>query len=649
MKALRILGIVLGLLLALLAGGAALLYALFDGEKIKSELSRAVLDKTQRRLEIKGPLELSVWPDVGIKLAGLTLSEPGGQESFLAVDAARVAVAVMPLLSKQVQARRIDIQGLKLNLVKRRDGTLNVADLAAGAQPPKVGAGETAPAPLRFDLAGLRIADAQITWHDELSGRRTTLSQLDLGSGRVQADGAQQTLSIEALNLAARLAGDGQTAVVKLLLSGIEGKAQALKIDRLALELEARAGQTGLKLRLASPVTTDLAARTVALEQLAGSIELAHPRLPHKQLKLPLAGRLGADLARQNAALDLATRVDESNVALKLKLAKFAPLALGFELDIDTLNLDKYLPAKSADAPAAKAESGAKPGPAQGSALQDLDVRGAIRIGALQVAKLKLSKLDAKLALADGRIDVAPMSLNLYQGTARGSLAHDPASQRWALKQHLSGISVQPLLKDLADQDLLEGRGNLVLDLTTRGDSAAVLKQALAGTASLSLKDGAIKGINLAQRLRELKGKLGAKQGVAEAAKSGEKTDFSELAASFKIANGIARNDDLAMKSPFLRLAGSGDIDLGAGRIDYLAKASVVATSQGQGGQELAQLKGLTVPLRITGPFGRLSYKLEVENLVSEAAKAKVEEKKAEIKTKIEEKARDKLKGLFGR
>ena len=91
MKARRILGIVLGLVLALLAAGAGLLYALFDGEKIKGELIRVVLEQKQRKLEIPGKLELSVWPGVSIKGGPLTLSGAGGKEEFLALGRANLA------------------------------------------------------------------------------------------------------------------------------------------------------------------------------------------------------------------------------------------------------------------------------------------------------------------------------------------------------------------------------------------------------------------------------------------------------------------------------------------------------------------------------------------------------------------------------
>ena len=697
MKALRILGIVFGIALALVAVLLGALYALFDGEKLKAELTRVVMEQKQRKLDIAGPLELSVWPDVGIKLGRLTLSEPGGKEGFLALDAARVAVAVMPLLSKQVQVQRIEVDGLKATLVKRKDGTLNIADLTGGAADkegsakaaPKVGAGDTAP--VRIDIAGIRIASAQLTWRDEKAGTTTTLSNLDLGSGRVQADSGRQTLSVEALslaakgktgadsfelkldvprldiapdkssgetvNLAANLAGSGRNLAARLVLSGVEGNAKALKIGKLALDLDAKVGESAVKARIDSPVAADMAAQTLALEKLAGSLDLANPQMPMKQLKLPLSGSLRADLAKQSAALDLGTRFDESKIALKLKVAKFAPLALGFDLDIDTLNVDKYLPPKKAEekvaaspAPAGKDAAADK---LDFSALKGHDVNGALRIGALQVSKLKLAKLDAKIRLAGGRLDVAPLSMNLYEGSASGSLSLNAAGNQLALKQNLNGISINPLLKDLADKDLLEGRGNVALDVASRGDSVAAMKKALAGTASLSLKDGAIKGINLAQSMRDIKARLGTLQGKAEGttqkARAGEKTDFSELTASLKIANGVARNDDLAMKSPFLRLAGAGDIDIGAGRMDYLAKATLVNTSTGQGGKEADKVKGLTVPVRIAGPFDALTYKPELGDLAAEVARSKLEEKAGAITGKGESKVKDKLKGLFGK
>ncbi len=685
MKPLRILGIVFGIVLALVAVGVGTLYLLFDGEKIKAELSAAMLDKHQRKLDIAGKLELSVWPDVGIRLGRMTLSEPGGKTEFFALDSARVAVAVMPLLSKQVQLRRIEVEGLKATVIKHKDGTLNIADLLNGdpehrkssEETQKVGAGDTAREPLQIDIAGIKVANAQFTWRDEKSGSTTAFSNIDLATGRVQADSAKQTVAADAvslavkgksgadafdlkldlpklvvapgkaagesLSLAATLTGSGRSVVAKLLLSGVEGTTEALKIGKLTLDVDAKSADTVVTAHIDSPVAANLKQQTVALEKLSGSVDISNPQMPMKQLKLPLSGSLSADLAKQSAALNLGTQFDESKIAAKLKVAKFSPLALGFDLDIDTLNVDKYLPPKAADAPAATDDK------LDFSALKGHTVSGAIRIGALQVSKLKLAKLNAKINLAGGRLDVSPLTMNLYEGTARGDLSLNAAGNNLVLKQNLSGININALMKDLANKDLLEGHGNVMLDINSRGGSVVAMKKALGGSASLSLKDGAIKGINLAQSLRDLKSKLGAKQDSTQQANAGDKTDFSELTASLKIANGVAHNEDLSMKSPFLRLSGAGDIDIGAGQMNYLAKASVVSTSAGQGGKDLQHLKGLTVPVRVSGSFDKLAYKIEFGSLVEGMAKAKVEEKKEEIKAKVEDKLKDKLKGLFGK
>jgi AsmA protein len=219
-----------------------------------------------------------------------------------------------------------------------------------------------------------------------------------------------------------------------------------------------------------------------------------------------------------------------------------------------------------------------------------------------------------------------------------------------SIKQNLTGINVGPLLKDAANFDSLEGKGNLSLDVSGQGNTVTAIKKALNGNAAIKLTDGAIKGINIAGSIRSAKAKLGSLKGeTTQAASQTEKTDFSELTASFNIKNGVAHNSDLAGKSPLLRLGGDGDIDIGNENLNYLVKATVVATAAGQGGKELTDLKGLTVPVKLTGPFASPQYKIDFSGMAASAAQAVVEGKKEEIKAKVQDQVQDKLKGLFGR
>jgi AsmA protein len=111
---------------------------------------------------------------------------------------------------------------------------------------------------------------------------------------------------------------------------------------------------------------------------------------------------------------------------------------------------------------------------------------------------------------------------------------------------------------------------------------------------------------------------------VEEKSQGGAKTDFTELSASFVIKNGVAHNDDLQGKSPLLRLSGAGDINLGTDSIDYTLKATIVATSTGQGGKDVADVHGLTAPVHVTGTFDNLKYRVDVAALAADAAKSAV-------------------------
>src|SRR5207245_7156584 len=128
----------------------------------------------------------------------------------------------------------------------------------------------------------------------------------------------------------------------------------------------------------------------------------------------------------------------------------------------------------------------------------------------------------------------------------------------------------------------------------------------LSGAARVRLRDGAIKGIDIAGLLRKARAAAGRQPG--QAADGKERTNFSELSASFSIKNGVAHNEDLDVKSPLLRIGGSGDIDIGRSTLSYVVKASIVATAKGQGGKELDKLAGLTVPVKLSGPLDAMNY-----------------------------------------
>ncbi|HAH10061.1 MAG TPA: hypothetical protein DCL48_08170 [Alphaproteobacteria bacterium] len=226
----------------------------------------------------------------------------------------------------------------------------------------------------------------------------------------------------------------------------------------------------------------------------------------------------------------------------------------------------------------------------------DLD----LTLQGLSGAGLTLDRSRVGLAIAGGRLTLTVREANLYGGQGQGTVS-TAAAGGIAANMRFNGVSVEPLLKDAVGYGSLTGSGNLTLNVKGQGRSQRAWMQSLGGNAALDIRDGALKGVDLAAVSRSVQGALagGATGGSA-------KTDFAELTGSFVLRDGVAANDDLKMLNPFLRVTGKGLINIGQQTMDYRIEPKAVASIEGQGGK--SDLGGVMVPFRITGPWSNLSY-----------------------------------------
>ncbi|MBL8348426.1 MAG: AsmA family protein [Rubrivivax sp.] len=643
-KALKITLAALGGLALLLLLAAVVLFATFDPNSYKPLLIETVHKERQRTLAIPGPISLTLFPRLGVKAGAVTLSERNSAERFASIESAQVSLAVWPLLRRQVVVDRLAVSGLRARIVRFKDGKLSIDDLASGSgTPPTPTEAPTSP-PLKLDIAGIALTDAEVTFDDRQAPRRVQLSKIDLQAGRI-APGVPTPVSLKARvdadspQLGADLAVQG-----RLLLGPAPGR---LALEGLEVDLDAKLGGQALKGRLTGTLEADTEARKANAPKLELDLRLTNPG-DAKAAPLTLAAKGTAalnygDKGRLDAKL--AGQFDEGRFSATVAMPRLSPAAYTFDAELDRLNLDRLRPGGSA--PAAGAGAGPEK-PLDLSALRDLEASGQLRIGALQVMNLKASQVRASVRATGGRLNVSPLTAELYQGRLNGS-ASVAATQpvRVGLQQTLEGIAIGPLLKDLTGNDALQGRGNVTLDVNTAGATVGAMTKALAGTARLELKDGSVRGINVAQTIRRARAL--AKGNADGTAAKGEATDFSELTASFRIAQGVARNDDLALKSPLLRVGGSGDVDLGASRLDYTVRATIVDTLKGQGGAELDALRGRTVPVKLYGPFDAIAWRIDFGALVKEAAQAKIDEKKEALKEDAKRRLADRLRGVLGK
>jgi AsmA protein len=507
----------------------------------------------------------------------------------------------------------------------------------------------------KFDVPKLAMTDSAVSGA-KLSGEAT----LTAGARTIKAnfstpsfEGSPQAFKLPSLALDIAVK-DAQLDAKARIAGALAGNIDQMLFTspQLSVALDGKQGERALSGSLTTPASVNFKTQAIDLSAIAAAFTLPNPG--GSLLKLKANGRANVDLGKQVLSAALKGSLDDSAFDAKLGLAKFSPLTYTFDVGIDRIDVDRYQ-AKPAGANTPAAASGPVPEkPIDLSALKDLHATGSLKIGALKVHNIKASNVRLDLRAAGGRIDVNPLAASLYGGTLSGALAAVAGNApRFEVRQNLVGINVGALLQDATGKQQIDGRGNVQFDGHMQGASFGQMKKALNGTAKLELRDGAVHGINVAQVIRNAKARIGAIKG-GEAPQTGtsssnEKTDFSELSGSFRIANGVARNDDLNVKSPLIRLGGSGDINLGEDRLDYLIKATVVPTLQGQGGPELQALKGVTVPVRLSGPFTAINWKIDFAGMASELAKQKIEEKKEDVKAKVQEQLKDKLKGLFGK
>jgi AsmA protein len=151
---------------------------------------------------------------------------------------------------------------------------------------------------------------------------------------------------------------------------------------------------------------------------------------------------------------------------------------------------------------------------------------------------------------------------------------------------------------------------------------------------SLAFLNGALNGFNLRQSIDVAKAKFSGGDPPAEKTL---KTDFTSLTLSGVIRKGVFSSDDLDLQAPLLRVSGKGKADLNRDEVDYLVYAKLVGSIEGQKGEAAQDLAGLTIPVRIKGPFTEPEIGVELGDMLKAGVDAQKEQLKQQIDAQKEQ------------
>jgi AsmA protein len=690
MKLFKILGIAVLAIFAIFVALALAAMVFFDPNDFRGQISGAVKTETGRELTIAGDIKLRFFPWLGVKINQVTLgnAEGFGPQPFAEIGQAEVSVRLLPLiLDQEVRAGTVSLEGLRLNLAKDANGKDNWSDIGKSEEEkekPAVEVQVEAEAPV-FDISGLDIKDAALSYVDAQARKSYKLENfnfktgklkpgepvdIDLsvllnstdpkftadvkGGGTLNADFKAKHYAFNKLKLEVAASGDpvpgGRQNVI---LTGDIDFDQAKGLARLGgLKLEAAGitvtseiegkGLEGEKPTFAGPINIAVFSPRTVLKNL--QIEIPEPSDPKALTEASLSARLAATSKSANLN-DLRIKLDQTTAEGKLAIDDFATMAIEFALKVDAFDADRYMAKEVVDAgkPAApqdKSDVNAIEIPVK--ALDALNANGTLDIATLKLKGLQMSGVTVKLTAPKGKTKTTDLTAKLYSGGIQSRVAVTPgANPNYTINTLLAGIDAGPLLKDFMGKDYVTGGGNFQFHATSSGKTVGDARKALNGDIAFTFTNGAVKGFNIAQIIRQAQALLRKEAYDAKAAPA--QTDFAELAGKGKIVNGVLTTEFLTAKNPALRFEGEGSVDLVKEQIDYLAKPTVVETSKGQGGAELAELKGFTIPIKVFGSFSDPKYKVDLESMLKDKAKEKLNEEYKKQEDKLKGKLQDKL------
>jgi AsmA protein len=660
-------------LIAVFIAALILLPKFVDLKQYKPRIEAQVNKATGRAFSLGDDLRLSLFPNASLSFSDLHLGNlPGFKEKdFIIVKSFDVRVKLLPLLFKDIQVKRFILKGARLVLETAKDGrsnwqfnTKSTPELSAKTpmetkQPRKAESGEGLSLKA-FTLGELAVTDGSVLWLDHTKNERKEISDVTLLLQDVSLD---RPIGV---NFSAKL--DKQPFSLK---GNVGPVGKMLGKGTIPLNLSVRAfeqvdiGLIGNVADLTTQPNFDLIINVFPFSPrkilaAMGKVFPVSTSDPGVLNRVSFKAGIKGD-SKNVSVSDGVLGMDDSKASLMIKVGNFAKPQVAFNLDVDQIDLDRYLP------PAGQKETGqketgqkeVKTADLKGakktdySGLRRLSLNGTMRIGKLKIKNAKIENVHLTISGEKGIFNLQPLTMDLYQGGISGDGIFSVQSDVPQTNIHLTlhGVQAGPLLNDILKKDFLEGMLKAQINLVMNGDDAVAIKRTLNGNGDLLFNDGAIKGFDLDGMVHNAK----AAFGLAEKDGKSPRTDFAQLHVPFSVKNGLVSTANTALVSPLIRLTVSGNADLIKELLDFRLEPKFVGTFKGQGDTE--DHSGLIVPVLLVGSFSSPKFRPDLEGMIKQGIEKSLPElqkkllgndaKKDESRS-VEEQIKDILKG-FGK
>ncbi|HDY7472645.1 TPA: AsmA family protein [Vibrio vulnificus] len=686
--------------IAVVVMAAIALVTLVNPNQFKPLITEQVAKQTGLELVIEGDIEWQFFPSIGFSLGKTELKNPQGfsQENLFKVENVGIDISVMPLLDKVLQIGDVRLDGAEFHLETRKDGQKNIDALTQQQKAQQetaqqeVSSEPTTDAPQqagaaaewRIELAGISVSNAKLVNQDRQAGTSLELYDVNFSlsefafeqwtKAEFSAKGKnnQQHFSANG-KLEFQLAQDFSSYALRNIELNSQFSDPATKMDNIKLvldtfefdkdnaltfEIKGQASGMDLSANGSAQLHVDAAISTVMVKAFQLESQLNGESLPQSPMKVAMSSEVTFDVPRSHLSLVL-NKLTANAIALDGKadvtLAEIPKVR--FSLHSPEIDLDEFLgltqPSQETASTNSSNDKDAHPEANNEvepdlSALKTLDVIGQVSIDKFKANNAELQNVITKFTVNRGIATLDRFDANLYQGSINASAKLDarrsPAT--YSVKKRIKGVQVQPLLVDVAQNDKLEGTGNIDVDVKGSSLTPSGIQKNLVGTVEINFADGAVNGINVAQIIREnyakIKGeKLDATEGV-------QKTDFSSMTATLTLNKGKVTTNNMHMQSPLLRIRGKGEANYINQTVDFTVSTSIVGSLEGQGGKDIDELRDVTIPINISGSWADPKFKLVFDDVLKQKAQKEIDRGVEKLTDKIkDEKTKEAVDGLL--
>lgn len=649
--------------------------------------------QTGLELVIEGDISWQFFPIIGFELGHTELRNPQGfsKPNLFKVDTVGVDISVMPLFSQQLEIGNVTLDGAEFYIETKKGGSKNIdaltkaqtqqAEQENNAAPTQNGETQTSGSDWSINLAGVTVSNGSLEMQDKQAGSYTKLYDISLNLSEFAFDnwttadfGVKGEMNDQKFTAKGQADFKLEKGLANYALKNINFDAtysdpankiesatigldtfEFDKVNNLTYAIKGDAGGMKLDMQGAGQLSVDKAISKVQLDKLTLKSTFEGDALPQSPMKVDMVSDLSFDLTKNHLSFVL-----EKLTANAIALDGKADVALGdipkvrFALHSPNIDLDEFLGLDKQAAEGNKPASGGESAPAGPevepdlSALKTLDVKGDITIDKFKAANAKMEAVKTSFTVNRGVFELTSFSSKLYQGsisaTAKLDARQSPAT--YSVKKSIKGVKVQPLLIDVAENDKLEGTGNIDVNVTGKSLTPTGIKKNLSGTVVINFADGAVNGINVAQLIRENYAKFKGQK--VEGTNEAKKTDFSAMTATLKLNKGVVSTDNMQAQSPLLRVRGKGTANYINETVDFTISTSVVGSLEGQGGKDIDELKDITIPINVSGKWADPKFKLVFDDVLKQKAQKEIDRGVEKLTDKIkDEKTKDAVDGLL--